>query len=514
MKKSSFKPSGWRLAVTLILLIVMTPFVSATAAPQEKVVRWANGDWKSLDPAFVTGALESYVVMNLYSGLVTWNYGSVEVVPDLATSWDISPDGTVYTFKLRQGVKFHKGFGECTAEDVKYSFDRILDPKTGAYLAKNYKMIKEVKVVDKYTVQFTLDGPYGPFLTLMVPFKATGIVKKEAVEKFGDKFGLNPVGTGPFEWVSGNPRADVVLKAFDEYYAGRPKLDKVIFPHIVDDSTAYVAFEGKDLDMVNIQDPEIFKRYKADPKIEIQSRAGLNINYLVMNTEEKPFSELKVRQAVAHAINQKALIDTVLQGLATPLTGPIPNDCDYYEPNVTQYPYDPAKAKKLLAEAGYPNGFDTTIYTFIWGPAVSVVTAIQGMLKEVGINAKIQADEPSANFEKVSTGKTPIGLFRLTRPPEPHDYLFVQLHPQSFPQWNFGHYNNPKVIELMAQGLKVSDSSKRKEIYSQIQKTVKDDCPNIWLYSDKVTVAYHNYVKGYKLDPLWTKRMFPATIEK
>ena len=217
---------------------------------------------------------------------------------------------------------------------------------------------------------------------------------------------MNPVGAGPFEWVSGNPRGDMVLKAFDAYYGGRPKLDQVVFPHIVDDSTAYVAFEGGDLDFVNVQDPEIMKRYKADPKIEMQTKPGLNINYLVMNSAEKPFSDIKVRQAVAHAIDKKALIETVLKGLATELTGPMPAGCDFYDRQCREVsPYDPAKAKKLLAEAGYPNGFETTLYTFIWGPAVNVVTAIQGMLKQVGINAKIQADEPTGISRKFRPGK-------------------------------------------------------------------------------------------------------------
>lgn len=502
------------LCCSVVLLTAMIFILSGAAESKEKVVKYPNGDWKSMDPAFITGVIESYVAMNIHAGLVSWEYGTTKIIPDLAESWEVSPDGTIYTFKLRKGAKFHQGFGEVTADDVKYSFDRVLDPKTGALLAKTFSMIKAIKVIDKYTVQLVLGAPFAPFMTRLTSFKTGGIIPKAAVEKFGDKFGMNPVGAGPFEWVSGTPGGEMVLKAFDGYYGGRPKLDRVVFPRVVDDSTAYVAFEGGDLDFVNVQDPEILKRYKADPKIEIQTKPGLNINYLVMSTTEKPFSDLKVRQAVAHAIDKKALIETVLQGLATELTGPMPAGCDFYEPNVAKYPYDPAKAKQLLAEAGYPNGFDTTLYTFIWGPAVKVVTAIQGMLKQVGINAKIQADEPTANFDKVSTGKTPIAFFRLTRATEPDDYLSTQLEPGRFPQWNFGHYNNPKVADLMKQGIVATQADKRKEIYSAIQKIAMEDLPNIWVYSDNVTTAYKKYVKGFKLDPLWTKRMDQVDTEK
>jgi ABC-type transport system substrate-binding protein len=503
-----------RVLVILLAAALTVSFAGTAVMAEEKVLRWNNGDWKSMDPAYVTGVLESYVVMNIYAALVQWAPGTTDIVPDLAASWDISPDGLSYTFHLRKGVQFHKGYGEVTAEDVKYSYDRILDPKTGAYLAKNYKMIKEVKAVDKYTVQFILSEPYAPLLMRLTAFKAGGIVPKAAVEKYGKKFGMNPVGAGPFEWVKGTPRGDMVLKAFDQYYAGKAKVDKIVYPHIVDATTAYVAFEAGDLDLVNVQDSEIYKKYKADPKIELQTKPGLNINYLVMNTRDKPFSDIKVRQAVAHAINKKALIETVLEGLATPLTGPIPSGCDYYTSEVASYPYDPAKAKALLKEAGYPNGFETTLYTFIWGPAVDVVTAIQGMLAEVGIKAKIQADEPSANFEKVWTGNTPIAFFRLTRSSEPNAYLQTQLHPESFPQWNFGHYKNPQVTGLMKQGMATSDKAKRKDIYNKLQKIIMDELPNVWLYSDNVSVAYHPYVKGFKLDPLWTKKLYTATVEK
>lgn len=512
MRKSYFKMTKKILVLSLMLLIASMLALAPVAGADEKVLRWNNGDWKSMDPAFVTGVLESYVVMNIYAALVKWDYGTTNIVPDLATDWTISDDGLTYTFNLRKGVQFHKGYGEVTAEDVKYSYDRIRDPETGAYLAKNYKVIKEVKVLSPYQVQFILSEPFAPLLMRLTAFKAGGIVPKAAVEKYGKQFGLNPVGAGPYEWVKGNPRGDMVLKAFDQYYAGKSPNDGIVFKHIADANTAYVAFEAGDLDLTNVQDPEIMEKYKKDPKIEVQTRPGLNINYLVMNTRDKPFSDLRVRQAVAHAIDQKALIETVLKGLATKLTGPIPSGCDFYTSDVKAYPYDPAKAKELLAEAGYPNGFETTLYTFIWGPAVDVVTAIQGMLSQVGIQAKIQADEPSANFEKVWTGNTPIAFFRLTRSSEPNDYIQTQLAPDSFPQWNFGHYDNPEVNQLMTKGVQTAETEARAKIYAELQKKVMEDLPNVWLYSDNVSVAYHPYVKGFKLDPLWTKQLYPVDI--
>ena len=492
----------------------LAPPGTAGAAKKETVIRWETTDWKTMDPAHITLMIESAMCMNIYSGLVKWKYGTVDIAPDLAESWDISEDGKVYTFRLRQGVQFHHGFGELTAEDVKYSFDRILDPKTAAALVKHYDIIDRTEVVDKYTVKLILKEPYAPFLQRLVPYKAAGIVKKAAVDKYGQEYGLNPVGTGPFEWVSGDPRGKMVLKAFDDYYAGRSKLDKIEFIHISEGPVAYAAFEGGDLDIVNVDDPEVLVNYKKDPKIQVQTASGLNLNYIILNVKEKPFNDIRVRQALNYAVDKKALLETVLKGIAADLIGPVPTSANFFEPDVPTYPYDPAKAKKLLAEAGYPEGFKTTLYTYIGGPAVPVSTAVQDMLKQVGVMAELKALEIAAWMDVVKTGTTPMSFMRLTRPPDPDGFLQPVVNSKSDPQWNFGHYQNPKVDELVEEGRRVSDPAERAKIYSRIQKLVADDCPNIWLFSNVVATANKPHVKGFKLDPLWNKLLYEAYVEK
>ena len=203
-------------------IILLTLVLASIGFAQESELRWNASDWESMDPAYITLQQESAIAMNIYNGLVNWEYGSTEIVPDLAQSWDISEDGTVYTFHLRQGVMWQKDYGELTAQDVKFTFDRILNPATSAPLASTYSIINSVDIIDDYTVQFTLNEPYAPFLLLLVPYKAGGIVNQQALKEFGDDYGLNPIGTGPFQWVEGDPRGEIVLEAFDNYYAGRP----------------------------------------------------------------------------------------------------------------------------------------------------------------------------------------------------------------------------------------------------------------------------------------------------
>ena len=512
MKGIGLSGNRWRLAFVLLIFILHASTVNG--AQEKGTIRWAVTDWKTLDPAFLTLMNESAIAMNIYSGLVTYKYGGTEIVPDLAKSWEISKDGLTYTFRLREKVKWHHGFGEFTAQDVKFTLERLLDPKTKSFSAGSYKLLNKVNVVDKYTVQIILKEPHAPFLHLLTPYKAGGIVKKEAIEKWKEDYGMHPVGTGPFEWVSGDPRGDIVLKAFNDYYAGRSKIDKIVFIHISEDSVAYAAFEGGDLDLVSVRSPEMLRQFQSDSKMAVQTVVGLNLNYIVMNNSVKPFNDLKVRQAVNHAVNKQALLDTVLKGIGFDLTGPVPANANFYEPDVTKYPYNPEMAKKLLAEAGYPNGFSTTLYTYIAGPAVPVSTAIQDQLKKVGIQAELKALEIAAWQEVVKTGTAPLCYMRLTRPPDPHEFLNAVANSKSFPQWNFGRYSNPSVDGLIEEGRRESDPKKRKAIYSSIQKTIAQDAPNVWIFSDIIATAHRPYIKGFKIDPFWNHVLYPASIEK
>src|SRR5690625_5179640 len=347
------------------LYTLLSFLIVGIALAQGNVMRWDTSDWDTFDPAYTNLQAESAISVNIFSGLVRWDEGTVDIVPDLATDWDISDDGAVYTFYLREDAYFHHGFGNVTVHDVKYTFDRITNPETASVHYNNYSIIEETTVIDDYTVEIRLERAYAPFMLLHVPYKAGSIVSQAAIEERGTDFGANPVGSGPFQWVSGDPRGDIVLEAFEDYHGGRPALDELIFTHISEEAVIQAAFQAGDLDAATVRDADTLAMYQADPSVVVHTNSGTNLNYITMNPTIAPFDDIRVRQAVLHAIDMEGILDTVLSGIGARLTGPVPTVATYYEEDVATFDYNPEKARELLAEAGYPDGFSTTLFTYI-----------------------------------------------------------------------------------------------------------------------------------------------------
>ena len=499
-----------RNSVRALLWMVLAGF--STLAVAQSVIRWDVSDWTTLDPASRTLQQESAIAMNLYSGLVNFAPGTTEIVPDLAERWDIAEDGLRYTFYLRPGLQFHHGFGPVTAHDVKYSFDRVLDPATAAPLAANYAIIAEVNVVDDLAVVVVLKRPYAPFLLLMVPYKATGIVPRAAVEQRAGDFGLDPVGTGPFEWVSGDPRGTIGLRAVDAYHRGRSAIDRLEVVHIPENAVAYAAFEAGDLNMVKVRDADALARFEADPNVRVAKSVGTNLNYIILNPNQPPLDDVRVRQALQHAIDKEAILETVLAGIAVEATGPAPQSANYYVGDVARFPYDPERARALLAEAGYPNGFDLTLFTYIGGPAVPVSTVIQDMLRQVGVRVDLRPLEIAAWSQTVRTSEIPATYMRITRSGDPHEYVFSMLHSASIPQNNYGRFADPQLDALIDRGGVETDPEVRAELYAEVQRYVAELAVNMWIFSDINAPAYRPGIEGFVLDPLTNQTPFTARI--
>lgn len=486
--------------------------VAASSALAQNTLRWDVSDWTTLDPAYMTLQQESAIAMNIFSGLVNFAPGTTQIVPDLAESWDISEDGLTYTFFLRPDIQFHHGYGPVRAQDVVYSYNRILNPETAAPLAANYNIIDGVTAVDDLTVQITIERPYAPFLLLLVPYKATGIVPQAAVEEFGEGFGLNPIGTGPFEWVSGDPRGTITLRAFDEYYKGRSEVDQLLFLHIPENSVAYAAFEAGDLNMVKVRDADALARFLNDPSVRVATSVGTNLNYVILNPNRPPFDDIRVRQALQHAIDKELILETVLEGISVDATGPVPQSANYYYGDVTKYPYDVERARELLAQAGYPNGFDETLYTYVGGPAVPVMTVIQDMLREVGVNITLRALEIADWSQTVRASEIPGTFMRITRSGDPHEYVFGMLNSASIPQNNYGRYSNPELDALINAAGAITDEEERDRLYAEIQALVVDEAVNIWLFSDINATAYRPGIDNFLLDPLNNQTPYTVTF--
>ena len=373
---------GLTMIVAIALLFGLAAD-SAAASKQELIVnRKAEG--VSLDPAKTT-AMEDYAVMaNLYSSLFRFKPNSFELRPDLALDYKTSSDGKFVSFNLRKGVKWHKGYGEFTSEDVKFTIDRVLNPATQSRFATNFANIERVETDGPYIVNFYLKAPDATLLQRLTVTRPSGglIVSKKAVTELGDKYASQPIGTGPFVFESHVPREKVVLVANKEYYEGPPKLERVTFVPIADETTAAMALESGDIHVSQFENIELLESYRKHKNLQIVTGGRVTDHMYLMNTRKAPFDNVKVRQAMAYGINRDEIIAGIFSGYADKPTGVIHPDMFGYSKDVKTYPYDPAKAKALLKEAGYPNGFKTEVVVLTYGNWQKVNELIKAQLGE------------------------------------------------------------------------------------------------------------------------------------
>src|SRR3989442_5523358 len=346
---------------TLALAALMGPLTAD--AQRKKILNIAAKEPDSLDPhASIIGQSQA-IARFMFRGLTRFaikdgKVTTAQLEPDLAESWTLSPDGTVWTFKLKRGVQFHKGFGELTAEDVKYSFERQINKAPGTRYGVNLDVIKSIEVVDPHTVQIALKSFDPIFLLRMVGYQQGYIISKKAAEKYGEQFKWNPVGTGPFYFDRHSPTEKVVLKAFDKFYGGRPQIDEINYFDGPEDGTKLIGLEKGTFDLLY---PEAVSADFADQVKKmgavIDRRGPGGQERFYINMTKPPFDDIRVRKAFMHAIDRKAIKETMYPGaLARLATSCVPPG--YFGHITMEFPeHNPDLARKLLAEAGHPHGF-------------------------------------------------------------------------------------------------------------------------------------------------------------
>jgi peptide/nickel transport system substrate-binding protein len=343
-------------------------------------------DPTSIDPTVATG-VEVGIVNSQHAEQLIRNNDKMQLEGRLAESWEMSEDIKSVTFRLRRGVKFHDG-SELTAEDVKFTLDRIKGPSFKSRLAYTLKDLDRVEIVDKYTVICHLKKPTVGFLRNLV--RAGGIIPKKVVERVGNKaFANHPIGTGPFKFAEWVKDSHVTFEAFDDYWDGRPKIDRLIFRVIPEASTRVAALLAGEVDVISGITPDQVKSIKKAKNCTLEPVGGLFINFLLLNTLKPPFDNVKVRQAVNYAMDVDSIVKHVYGGYATRLRGLYGDKLFSYDPKSWVYPHDVEKAKKLLAEGGYPNGIDVKLEYPIGGG----VTGLKGDVAEV-----LQAQLAKANI--------------------------------------------------------------------------------------------------------------------
>jgi len=474
-----------------------------------------NANPTTLDPARVVDVTGGTISAKIFNGLVKIG-DNLSIQPDIAENWNVSPDALIYTFHIRKGVLFSNN-QEVNAHDVKYSFKRILDPRTksphtwvmgkirGAYDFMHGKTsdLEGIKVIDDYTLEITLKEPYAPFLSTLT-MTAAYIVPMEEVAKWGHDFSSHPVGTGPFvlkEWIHNQ---EIQLERREDYFDGPANVMGIVYRIIPEDLTAVTEFEVGNLDVLTIPASE-YARYKHDSGRYnmISSLRGLNTYYLGLNCSKHPFNNQNMRKAVNYAIERDKILDTIYERRGRPASGPVPDVMRKWALKDI-YTYDPKKSVEIIKEQGIK---DLNVDFFVTADqeVIDIAEVIQSYLKDVGIGVNIKRLEWSAFIEAIDRGEP--DMFYLSwwaDYPDPENFLFPLFHSENYgPAGNRVRYNNSKVDLLIETGQKTLDEDRRNIAYREAEEEIVSDAPWVFLWHRTDYTIRQPGIKNYKTYPFY-----------
>lgn len=465
---------------------------------------------KSLDPHATNDQPSSRISKQIYNTLVA-STEKMEIVPCLAESWE-QLDPLIWEFKLVEGVKFHNG-EELKASDVVFTLNRM---KESPIVAELIGPVSEVEAKDEYTVTIKTSKPFVPLIEQLA-HPACSILNEKAVTESGDDYGQNPVGTGPFKLPKLESADKIELERFDDYFMGPAKIEKVIFRNIPEGNNRALALESEQgnvdiaYDIEAVNKPNIMDK----ESLELIEDVSLSNQYIGFNMNKKPFDDIRVRQAINYAVDVQEVIDIALEGAGEIATSPLMELIFGADNDIEGYPYDVEKAKALLKEAGYENGFKTTLWTNDSTVRQTIAEVVQAQLKEVGIDIVIEPLEWSTYLDKTAAGEHDMFILGWTTVTGDADYGLYQLY-HSSQQGGAGNrtfYNNPEVDELLDAGRVELDREKRLDIYQKAQNIIVEEAPNLFLYFENKNVGIKKNVKGFKLHPAGHHTLYNVYFE-
>ena len=471
---------------------------------------WAQGaDVTSLDPhqGKETPAVE--VTDQIFDTLTVVDAATGELKPQLAESWEQNSD-TSYTFHIRKGVKFHDG-SEVKAEDVKFSLERAIASAAVSYIVD---FIDKVEVVDDYTVTVELKAPYAPALrNLSVPFSA--IVPKAVVEADEEGFKLHPIGSGPYKFVEWKQGDSVTLERFDDYYAGPAQTQKLVMKVIPEAAQRTIALETGEVDLAYDLLPNDLEKVRSNSSLTLFEAPSLTCYYVSMNMNKAPFDDQKVRDAINYAIDRQLIIDTIASGSGEPADAIVaPAVFGYYSPGA--YEYNPEKAKELLAEAGFANGFTTSIWVNDNQTRVEVCQAIQAMLQDIGVTCSIEVMEFGSFISRTSAGEHDMGYFGWVTSTTDADYTYYSLEhsSQQGAAGNRSFIGDPEVDKLVEAARTSADVSVREKAYQDLAIKLKEINNNAPIYYSTITAGSNAKVEGFVMDPIGYHKLENVKVSK
>lgn len=535
------------LTLILCLAMVLTVFAGCSSTPateegasasgdaaqgeaadseyKDTLVYALNTDVQSLDPQIQNDTTSEQVVKMLYNTLLKFEDDGT-VVGDLAESWSVSEDKLTWTFNLKQGVKFHNG-KELTSADVKATFDRALNAEAGGLRTTEIiKMFTAVEAPDPYTVTITTDAPYGPMESLMCNM-SLGIMDADYIEQYGLDLGTSVEGengTGPFKVVSWERDQEIVVERFDDYFGTPAKLKTVVYTVIPEAASRVIALETGEVDVIDKPTDEDLARLEADTEnFTVLRKPTISQRLFRFGCNDPIISNTKVRQAIVYAIDRQAIIDALFTGSAYPSTAPLAPVTFGYS-NLGEIEQDLELAKSLLAEAGYPDGFDTKIVTTErYQNGIELAEIISQQLAEIGINAEIEVWEwsaLSASWNGITADEFDQPIFIMGAGPSMRDAdgglrgLYTTSE-TGLNDRNYGFYSNAEVDALIEQGMQETDQQKRVEIYKEAMEILyREDPVAFWLFDMYGLAITSSKVEGVTLSPISTITFENATVKK
>jgi ABC-type transport system substrate-binding protein len=535
--------------VILLLVVILIFGTVGIASASDTLVFGISVDVDHLEPGYT---IVSHVVDNIFEGLVKFKAGTTIIEPCLATSWEISEDGKEITFHLRKGVKFHDGT-DFNADAVVFSFARQYDPNhpyhqygKWYYFGYMFNDIEVVKKIDDYTVKLVLKRPNVSILTSLALHQVS-VVSPANAEKYQENAFKHPCGTGPFRFVEWVKSEHITLEANEDYWQERASLDKLIFKIITDPSARLMALEVGEVQGMEYPNPADFDRIKANKDLVLMVQAGMNTGYMAINTgygyiDEnnngirdldseplvktpgyfEPLTKKKVRQAINMAIDKQSIVDNIYMGTAIKAKNGMPPFMLGYNDGIEDYPYDPEKAKELLAEAGYPDGFEVILHVmpvsrpYMFDPP-KIGEAIQSYLAAVGIKVKFYQVDWGTYLQVTKNGEHQMCLLGwIGDNGDPDNFMNIAYATNGASigvAGNLAFYVNDKAQELLSTALATYDDEKRATYYKKVQEMIHEDAGWVYLVHSTQNLVFRNNIKGFILSPTGREFFYPVWIE-
>ncbi|WP_164217000.1 glutathione ABC transporter substrate-binding protein [Virgibacillus sp. YIM 98842] len=479
-------------------------------------------DMVAFDPAGSNDVPSSDVQENIFERLTTQD-ADMEVQPSLAESWEQVEDD-IWEFQLREGVTFHDG-SEFNAEVVKANIDRVLDPDVASQRAFLYEMVTEVEVVDDYTVRFHTEYPFAP-LPAHLAHSGGGMVALEQIEadyeamengeEPGSVINENPIGTGYFKFDEWQPGEYVRLVRNEDYWGDNALLDSVTFKVVGEDLTRVAEVTTGDSHMAYPLSPSDIPQIEETDGASVLQQPSVSLSYIGFNMEKEPFDDPLVRQAINMAIDKSQIIDGIYDGIGIPAIGPIPPDVFGYDDSVSGLEHDLEEAQNLLAEAGYEDGFSTTIWTNDSRERIDAATNVQAQLGEIGIDVEVEVLEWGAYLEQTANGEHDMFVLGWSTVTGDADYaLYALFHSNNVGEpGNRSFIRDDELDELLDAGRREGDPEARQEIYTQAQERLTELAPMLYLHHQEHVFSVRDEVKGLEVLPTQILQLKDVYIEE